>query len=181
MRLEVYPSASHLSTNNYAKSEGVNGMADEPDVQDLHSLTAEIVASFVGNNTVAVGDLPTVIAGVFGALRSAAQPEAEQPAPAPAVPIKRSIGTDYLICLEDGRKVTMLKRYLARRYNLTPEQYRQRWGLPKSYPMVAPAYAARRSELAKELGLGRKPAPEPVAAPPAPQPRRRVGERKKSA
>ena len=91
---------------------------------------------------------------------------------------------DYLICLEDGHKVKMLKRYLATRYNLTPEQYRQRWGLPNSYPMVAPAYAAQRSELARQSGLGRKPAaavpaPEPVAAPPAPQPRR-VGGRKKS-
>ena len=160
-------------------------MADESDVQDLHSLTAEIVASFAGHNTVAVGDLPTVIASVFGALRGVSQPEAELPAaaPTPAVPIKKSIGTDYLICLEDGRKVKMLKRYLATRYNLTPEQYRQRWGLPSSYPMVAPAYAVRRSELAKQLGLGRKPAaapiPEPVPTPP--QPRRRVGERKKPA
>ena len=101
------------------------------------------------------------------------------------MPIKKSIGTDYLICLEDGRKVKMLKRYLAVRYNLTPEQYRQRWGLPASYPMVAPAYAARRSELAKQLGLGRKfaaavPAPAPLAIPPAPGPQRRVGGRRKS-
>jgi predicted transcriptional regulator len=163
-------------------------MADEADAQGLHGLTAEIVASFVGNNTVAVGDLPIVIASVFGGLRSASQPEAEPPAaaPTPAVSIKKSIGTDYLICLEDGHKVKMLKRYLATRYNLTPEQYRQRWGLPKSYPMVAPAYAAQRSELAKQLGLGRKSAaaesaPEPVAEPAAPQPRRRVGGRRKSA
>jgi predicted transcriptional regulator len=100
----IYPQ-SHLSTNNYAKSEGVNSMADDHEGQDLRSLTTEIVASFVGNHTVAVGDLPAVIASVFGALRSAAQPEAEQPAtaPVPAVPVKKSIGTDYLICLEDGR------------------------------------------------------------------------------
>jgi predicted transcriptional regulator len=164
-------------------------MADEPDAHALHSLTKEIVASFVGNNTVAVGDLPGIISSVFGALRSAVQPEAAPPAeaPVPAVPIKKSIGTDYLICLEDGRKVKILKRYLAVRYNLTPEQYRQRWGLPTSYPMVAPAYAARRSELARQFGLGRKPAvavPEaaPVSAPTAPQPQqRRVGRRKKSA
>jgi len=156
--------------------------------QDLHSLTADIVASLVSNNAVAVGDLPAVIASVFQALHSVAQPETEQPAeaPVPAVPIKKSIGTDYLICLEDGRKVKTLKRYLATRYNLTPEQYRQRWGLPKTYPMVAPAYAAKRSELARRFGLGRKsaaaaPAPEPVSAPPASQPRRRVGGRKKSA
>ena len=161
-------------------------MADEHESQGLHELTAEIVASFVGNNPVAVGDLPAVIASVFGALRSAVQPEAAPPAEAlvPAVPIKKSIGTDYLICLEDGRKVKILKRYLAHRYNLTPEQYRQRWGLPKSYPMVAPAYAERRSELAKQLGLGRKPAaavppPAPEPAPAAPEPRRRLGGRKK--
>ena len=163
-------------------------MADEPDAQALHSLTTEIVASFVGNNPVAVGDLPGVISSVFGALPSVTQPEAAPPAaaPLPAVPIKKSIGTDYLICLEDGRKVKILKRYLAVRYNLTPEQYRQRWSLPKTYPMVAPAYAARRSELAKQLGLGRKPAAavpalEPVSAPTAPTPQRRVGGRKKSA
>ena len=160
-------------------------MADEHEGQALHSLTTEIVASFVSNNPVAVGDLPAVIASVFGALRSAAQPEAapSAEAPVPAVPIKKSIGTDYLICLEDGRKVKMLKRYLAIRYNLTPEQYRQRWGLPKSYPMVAPAYSAQRSELARQFGLGRKPAaaaPEPVSAPTAPGPQRRVGGRKKS-
>ena len=161
-------------------------MADEHESQGLHELTAEIVASFAGNNVVSASDLPTVITSVFGALRSAAQPEAAPPAeaPLPAVPIKKSIGTDYLICLEDGRKVKILKRYLAHRYNLTPEQYRQRWGLPKSYPMVAPAYAERRSELARQSGLGRKPAavapePAPVSAPTAPGPQRRVGGRKK--
>ena len=161
-------------------------MADEHESQGLHELTAEIVASFVGNNVVSASDLPTVITSVFGALRSAAQPEAAPPAeaPLPAVPVKKSIGTDYLICLEDGRKVKILKRYLAHRYNLTPEQYRQRWGLPKSYPMVAPGYSAQRSELARQFGLGRKPAavapePEPISAPTAPGPQRRVGGRKK--
>jgi predicted transcriptional regulator len=150
---------------------------------DLHSLAAEIVASFVSNNAVAVGDLPAVIASVFQALHSVAQPETEQPAaaPVPAVPIKKSIGTDYLICLEDGRKVKTLKRYLATRYNLTPEQYRQRWGLPKTYPMVAPAYAAKRSELARRFGLGRKPVVAPSPAPAAPEPpRRAAGRRKKT-
>ena len=163
-------------------------MADEHESQGLHKLTAEIVASFVGNNVVPVGDLPAVIASVFGALRSAVQPEAAPPAeaPLPAVPVKKSIGTDYLICLEDGRKVKILKRYLAHRYNLTPEQYRQRWGLPKSYPMVAPAYSAQRSELARQFGLGRKPAvaapePAPVSAPTASRPQRRVGGRRSTA
>ena len=116
------------------------------------------------------------------------QGEAEKPAeaPVPAVPIKKSIGTDYLICLEDGQKVKTLKRHLVSRHNLTPDQYRQRWGLPKTYPMVSPAYAAQRSELAKQIGLGRKPAaaapsPAPEPAPAAPEPpRRAAGRRKKT-
>ena len=163
-------------------------MADDNEDHGLLSLTTEIVASFVGNNPVAIGDLPAVIAAVFGTLRSVTQGEAEKPAeaPVPAVPIKKSIGTDFLVCLEDGRKVKTLKRYLASRYNLTPDQYRQRWGLPKTYPMVAPAYAAQRSALAKQIGLGRKPAaaapsPAPEPAPAAPQPpRRAAGRRKKT-
>ena len=161
-------------------------MTDGNEGQELLSRTTEIVASFVGNNTVAIGDLPAMIASVFRALRTVGQGEAEKPAeaPVPAVPIKKSIGTDFLVCLEDGKKVKMLKRHLASRYNLTPEAYRQRWGLAKDYPMVAPAYAARRSELAKQIGLGRKPAaapppPAPEPAPAAPEPRRRVGGRKK--
>jgi predicted transcriptional regulator len=166
----------------------VSSVADDNEDQGLLSLTTEIVASFVGNNVVAIADLPTVIAAVFGTLRSVTQGEAEKPAeaPLPAVPIKKSIGTDYLICLEDGRKVKTLKRYLATRYNLTPDQYRQRWGLAKDYPMVAPAYAAQRSELARQIGLGRKPAaavpsPAPAAAPAAPEPpRRAAGRRKKT-
>ncbi len=165
-------------------------MTDDSEHQGLLSLTTEIVASFAGNNTVAAGDLPAVIGSVFRALRSVGQVEAEKPAeaPVPAVPIKKSIGTDFLVCLEDGRKVKTLKRYLAGRYNLTPQEYRQRWGLPRDYPMVAPAYAARRSEMAKQIGLGQKPAaaapppaPEPAPAPAAPEPRRRVGGRKRKA
>ena len=105
-------------------------------------------------------------------------------APTPAVPIKKSIGTDYIICLEDGKKLKMLKRHLATRYNMTPDDYRRRWGLAADYPMVAPAYAAQRSALAKEIGLGRKPvvevrAPEP--APAAKGPRRKVVGRRKVA
>ena len=162
-------------------------MVDDNEDQGLLSLTTEIVASFVGNNVVAIGDLPAVIAAVFGTLRSVTDGEAEKPAeaPVPAVPIKKSIGTDFLICLEDGRKVKILKRYLATRYNLTPDQYRQRWGLAKTYPMVAPAYAAQRSAMARQIGLGRKPAaaapaPAPEPAPAASEPPRRVGGRRKS-
>jgi len=157
--------------------------------RELLSRTTEIVASFAGHHTVAVGDLPAVIASVFRTLRSVGQGEADKPAaeaPVPAVPVKKSIGTDFLVCLEDGRKVKTLKRHLASHHRLTPEQYRQRWGLAKDYPMVAPAYAARRSAMARQFGLGRKPAaaapaPAPEPAPAAPEPRRRVGGRKKKA
>jgi predicted transcriptional regulator len=165
----------------------VNSVTDGSERQGLLSLTAEIVASFSSNNALAAGDLPAVIGSVFQALRNAGQGEAEKSAeaPVPAVPIKKSIGTDFLVCLEDGRKMKTLKRYLAGRYNLTPQEYRQRWGLPRDYPMVAPAYAARRSEMAKQIGFGRKsaaaapPPPAPEPAPAAPEPRRRVGGRKK--
>jgi predicted transcriptional regulator len=152
--------------------------------QGLLGLTAEIVSSFAGHNTVATADLPALISGVFQALRAAGQDEVAKAAeaPTPAVPIKKSIQPDFLVCLEDGRKVTMLKRYLATRHGLTPDEYRKRWGLAKDYPMVAPAYAARRSELAKQIGLGRKPAAEPEpASPPAKEPRRRAGGRRKAA
>ena len=157
---------------------------DDKERQGLLDLTAEIVASFAGKNAVAIGDLPTVISSVFQALRTVGETEKPGDTPVPAVPIRKSIGTDFLVCLEDGKKVKMLKRYLASRYNLTPDTYRQRWGLAKDYPMVAPAYAARRSELAKQIGLGRKlaaaaPLPAPQPAPAAPEPRRRVGGRKK--
>ena len=163
-------------------------MTEGSERPELLSLTTEIVASFAGNNTVAVGDLPAVITSVFRALRGVGEPEAAKPAeaPVPAVPVKKSIGTDYLVCLEDGRKVKMLKRYLATRYGLTPEEYRRRWGLPGDYPMVPPAYAAQRSAMAKQIGLGRKPAaevapPAPEPTPAAPEPRPRAGGRKRKA
>jgi predicted transcriptional regulator len=153
--------------------------------QELLSLTTEIVASFAGHNPVATNDLPALISSVFTTLRSvgAEQVEPVPEAPIPAVPIKRSVRPDFIVCLEDGKKLKMLKRHLATSYNLTPEQYRQRWGLPKDYPMVAPAYAAQRSALAKEIGLGRNPASAPapakVAAASAPRPLRRAAGRKK--
>jgi predicted transcriptional regulator len=180
-----------LYWNGYPQSwspEGPNGM-DRDDDQDqrLLSLTAEIVSSFAGHHTVATGDLPALISSVFRALRTAGQDEPEKAAeaPTPAVPVKRSIRPDFLVCLEDGEKVTMLKRHLAARHGLTPEEYRKRWGLAKDYPMVAPAYAAQRSALAKQIGLGRKRAAEPrapEAAPPkAKEPRRRAAGRRKVA
>ena len=142
----------------------------------LLDLTTAIVAAFASHNTVATSDLPGLIGTVYAALRAAGTVEAEKPAEAlvPAVPIKKSVTPEFIVCLEDGKKLKMLKRYLATRYNLTPAAYRQRWKLPNDYPMVAPAYAALRSAVAKSLGLGRKradaatgPEPEPVAQKPA--------------
>src|SRR4051795_10280594 len=159
-------------------------MKDDNQPPELLALTAEIVAAFAGNNTVAVSDLPGLIASVFQALQATDQPEAEPPvaAPVPAVPIRKSIGQEFLICLEDGRKQKALKRHLATSHHMTPQEYRQRWGLPKDYPMVAPAYAAQRSDLARQIGLGRKPAapptPEPAAAADKRSPRRAGGRRK---
>ncbi|MEO3473392.1 MucR family transcriptional regulator [Roseomonas sp. CAU 1739] len=120
-------------------------------------LTASIVAAHVSNNPVPMSDLPSLIAGVHAALAGSGQPAPAkaEARPEPAVPIKKSVHRDYLVCLEDGKKLKMLKRHLATAFNLTPDQYRERWGLPPDYPMVAPAYAERRSALAKEIGLGK--------------------------
>ena len=129
--------------------------AEKQDTKELLEYTTEIVAAHVSNNTVAVSDLPDLIKQVYTTLSSMGN-EAEQPQerPQPAVPIKRSVTPDYIICLEDGKKLKMLKRHLKTAYNMTPEQYRERWGLSPDYPMVAPNYAAQRSELAKKIGLG---------------------------
>ncbi len=121
----------------------------------LLSQTTEIVAAHVGNNTVPLADLPNLIDQVhkaLAALGAAPAPVAERPQP--AVAIKKSVTADYLICLEDGKKLKMLKRHLMTAYDLTPDEYRDRWQLPADYPMVAPNYARQRSELAKEIGLG---------------------------
>ena len=158
-------------------------MVDGNEPRDLLRLTTEIVAGFVGGNTVAASDLPKLITSVFQALRLAgdAEPAKVPEAPVPAVPIKKSVGRDHVICLEDGKKLKMLKRHLATRYQMTPAEYRQRWGLPKDYPMVAPAYAEARSQLAKSIGLGRPRKVEPsVAAPAAMAPIRRAAGRRKA-
>ena len=161
-------------------------MDDESKPQELLALTTEIVASFVGHNTVAMSDLPALITSVFQALSvtGQAEPEKAAEAPTPAVPIRKSVQEDFIICLEDGKKLKMLKRHLASRYGMTPEDYRRRWGLARDYPMVAPAYAATRSALAKQIGLGLKPAApaaaDPVAAK-ATSPRRVAGRRKAAA
>ncbi|WP_118133373.1 MucR family transcriptional regulator [Oceanicella sp. SM1341] len=125
---------------------------------ELLALTTEIVSSHVANNSVAQGDLPDLIQTVFTKLSALATvSEAPVEELVPAVPIKKSVTEDYIICLEDGKKLKMLKRHLATAYNLTPEEYRAKWGLKPDYPMVAPSYAAKRQALAKEIGLGRKP------------------------
>src|SRR5690606_8368472 len=127
-------------------------------IDTLIELTADVVAAYVSNNPVQVGDLPNLIAHVHAALSrvggAAEPPPAEKPKP--AVNPKRSVFDDYIICLEDGKKFKSLKRHLMTHYGLTPEEYREKWGLDPSYPMVAPNYAAARSQLAKKMGLGRK-------------------------
>ena len=130
---------------------------------ELLEMTADIVSAYVGNNTVSAETLPSLIANIHAALSQvttgAVEPEPEPKEP--AVPIRKSIAPDYLICLEDGRKFKSLKRHLRTKYDMSPEEYSTKWGLPKDYPMVAPNYAKARSELAKSMGLGqggRKPA-----------------------
>ncbi|NMW31827.1 MucR family transcriptional regulator [Altererythrobacter sp. RZ02] len=126
--------------------------------ETLITLTSDIVAAHVSNNDVEVDDVPTLISNVYGALASLGQDEDPvEELPEPAVSIRASIKPDYIVCLEDGAKLKMLKRYLRTNYDMTPEQYRARWSLPADYPMVAPNYAEKRRELAKKIGLGRKP------------------------
>ncbi len=124
--------------------------------EELLALTAEIVSSHVSNNSVAVAELPQLIEQVFNTLWGLGSASGGQDArPEPAVPIKKSITPNYMICLEDGKKLKMLKRHLKTQYDMSPEDYRDRWGLPADYPMVAPNYAKQRRELAKKIGLGR--------------------------
>ncbi|MEL7197546.1 MAG: MucR family transcriptional regulator [Pseudomonadota bacterium] len=126
--------------------------------ETLITLTSDIVAAHVSNNDVRVGDVPELISSVYGALSHLGEPEVEEEAPPePAVSIRASIKPDYLVCLEDGKRLKMLKRYLRTNYDMSPEEYRARWGLPADYPMVAPNYAEKRRDLAKKIGLGRKP------------------------
>jgi predicted transcriptional regulator len=132
-------------------------MGDSPSQTELLELTAEIVSAHSSNNTIAANDLPKVIQDVFSTLSTLGTEPVQPEPPKPAVAVKKSITPDYLICLEDGKKLKMLKRHLMTSYGMTPEEYRQRWGLPLDYPMVAPNYAKKRSSLAKKIGLGRKP------------------------
>jgi predicted transcriptional regulator len=133
-------------------------MADNEAAEDtLLTLTADIVAAHVSNNSVAVNDLPNLLQNVHGALSGISQSSsAPEPKPEPKVSIRSSIKPDYIVCLEDGKKLKMLKRHLMTHYNMTPDQYRQKWGLSPDYPMVAPNYAEQRRTLAKSIGLGTK-------------------------
>jgi len=128
--------------------------------QELLRLSADVVAAYVAQNSVQAAAIPDLIRSVWQTLSGLGQTE-EQPAAKsqdrqkPAVPVSRSVGDDYIVCLEDGKKLKMLKRYLRSKYDMSPEDYRRKWNLPPDYPMVAPAYAARRSDFAKQIGLGK--------------------------
>ncbi len=132
-------------------------MSEKPNVSELLELTTEIVAAHAGNNSVPSGDLPQLIQDVYKTLAAVGNAQAAPEKPKPAVPVKKSVFPDYIVCLEDGKKLKMLKRHLKTAYDLTPDEYRERWGLPPDYPMVAPNYAKHRSNLAKKIGLGTKP------------------------
>lgn len=132
-------------------------MPDQINREELLALTTDIVSAYVSNNTLGTGEISGLIEQVFKTLSGVtADGGHAADRPQPAVPIKRSITPEYLICLEDGKKLKMLKRHLKTAYNMSPEDYRERWGLPADYPMVAPSYAEKRSQLAKDIGLGTK-------------------------
>ena len=158
-------------------------MSENPGSSHFIELTADIVSAYVSNNTVPAGDIPALINQIHSALMQVSTGRSDSPNEPlkPAIPVKRSINPDYIVCLEDGKKFKSLKRHLRTQYNMTPEQYRDKWGLAPDYPMVAPNYAASRSELAKRMGLGaRRKRAEPV--PDAPQPAAPTkGRRKKAA
>ena len=125
--------------------------------EKLVAMTAEIVAAYVSNNEIAIADMPQLVGSVYQSLNAQGKPAAfdvKQGRPDPAVSPKKSVFPDFIVCLEDGKKLKMLKRHIKTSYNLTPEQYRERWGLAADYPMVAPNYARQRSKLAKQIGLG---------------------------
>jgi len=130
-------------------------MTENTNTVDLLGLTTEIVAAHVSNNAVTLEELPVLINQVHRSLTTlGAEPEPVPEKLQPAIPVKKSVTPDYIVCLEDGKKLKMLKRHLKTAYDMTPEEYRERWNLPPDYPMVAPNYAKQRSKLAKEIGLG---------------------------
>jgi predicted transcriptional regulator len=131
-------------------------MPDSQNHNELLELTTEIVSAHVSNNTLPVNELPQLIQDVYRTLSSVGGVTIASERPQPAVPVKKSVTAEYIICLEDGKKLKMLKRHLKTAYDMTPDEYRERWGLPRDYPMVAPNYAKHRSSLAKKIGLGTK-------------------------
>jgi predicted transcriptional regulator len=131
-------------------------MAEPTNSKDLLSMTTEIVASHVRNNSVPQGELAELIRTVHAALSEVSTGNSHEK-PSPAIAVRRSVTPEYIVCLEDGKKLKMLKRHLKTAYDMTPEEYRERWSLPADYPMVAPNYARQRSALAKKIGLGRRP------------------------
>jgi predicted transcriptional regulator len=133
-----------------------DGEQEMEDAETLVTLTADIVAAHVSNNSVAISDIPLVIRSVHEALAGLGNSEAPEVKQEPAVSIRVSVKPDYIVCLEDGKKLKMLRRHLMTHYNMTPDDYRAKWNLPKDYPMVAPSYAEKRRALAKEIGLGTK-------------------------
>ncbi len=157
----------HLTTISYGVSPKMEYETD------FVSLAADVVSAYVGNNSVPSADLPALIQSVHAALTATAKGKVEEPVVElkPAVPVKKSVSPDYIICLEDGKQFKSLKRHLRTKYDMSPEDYRAKWGLPADYPMVAPNYAAARSELAKKMGLGQQRAA--AAAAPAPAKRGR--------
>ena len=133
-------------------------MTETTETESFIELAADIVSAYVSNNSVAANDLPALIGDVYAALQRVSKGEAEPSVEPlkPAVPLKKSVSPEFIVCLEDGKKFKSLKRHLRTQYNMTPEQYREKWGLPADYPMVAPNYAAARSALAKQMGLGQQ-------------------------
>ncbi|NVN05428.1 MucR family transcriptional regulator [Asaia spathodeae] len=131
-------------------------MSDDPDNFTLQKLTTQIISAYVTHNEIAGQDLPNLIRTVHQTLSNVAHTKPETVKPTPAVPPKKSVFPDYIICLEDGKKLKLLRRHLQTVYDMTPQQYRERWDLPPEYPMVAPNYASHRSNLARKIGLGHR-------------------------
>lgn len=142
-------------------------MSDSQPDLNVVEMAAEIVSAYVRNNSVPVSELPTLLQSVhdaLGGILNGSKPEAVKEPPQPKVPVKKSVTNEYIVCLEDGKRFKSLKRHLHSEHGLSPQEYREKWGLAKDYPMVAPAYADARSNLAKTMGLGRKAGPAPGAA-----------------
>lgn len=126
------------------------------DQEEILRMTTDIVASYLSHNSVPADNVPDLIKSVHATMQSVTEVEEKvEPKAKPAVPVSKSIGDEYIVCLEDGKKLKMLKRYLRSQYNMSPDEYRQKWNLPADYPMVAPAYSRKRSQFAKDIGLGR--------------------------